>query len=81
MVACISKKDTNMNLPLSVGCDILQVYGVIWNKGDLCVDRLCDPVSLLDRPGGLHFEKVAHVLAAVMSTIKDLHELLFMADV
>ena len=61
----------------SVGCDLLQVFGVIWNKGDLCVDRLCGPVALFDRPGGVHFKKVACMLAALISTIKDLHELYY----
>ena len=57
-----------------VGCHYFQVFGAVWNKGDLCVDPLCSPVSLLfvpcDPAHGV--TKTAHVLAALDAAVDKL---------
>ena len=70
-----SRQRASMLLVTCIGCSYLQVYGAVWNKGDLCVDPLCQPVSLLHVPYDptCGFTKVARVLAAVNSTANDLH--------
>ena len=57
-----------------VGCHYLQVFGAAWNGGNICVDPLCSPVSLLYIPhdpiNGI--VELAKVLDATVSTLKGL---------
>ena len=59
-----------------IGCNYLQVFGAAWNKGELCVDPLTPPVSLLHVPYDplCGLETLAHVLAAVDATANELKE-------
>lgn len=59
-----------------VGCHYLQVFGAAWNGGNICMDPLCSPVSLLFVPhdpiNGIC--KVATVLDATVNTLKELKQ-------
>ena len=57
-----------------IGCNYLQVFGAAWNKGELCVDPLTPPVSLLHVPYDplCGLERLAHLLAAVDATTFEL---------
>ena len=67
-------KGSNEHLPMllvTVVCQhYFQVFGAVWNREAVCVDPLCEPVSLLfvrrDPRYGIH--KVAQVLAALHAT-------------
>ena len=56
-----------------IDCSHLQVFGAAWNKGDLCVDPLCQPLSLLHVPHDptCGFQKLAHVLCAADAVVKE----------
>ena len=62
-----------MLLITCIGCTCLQVYGVVWNRGDLCVDPLSS-VSLLHVPTYpfRRINGVARVFAAVTAFAKDI---------
>ncbi len=55
---------------------IFRCFGAVWNGGHVCVDPLCDPVSLLPVPRDPNYgiEKVAGVLAAICSTADELEK-------
>lgn len=59
-----------------VGCHYFQVFGAVWNGSHVCIDPLSDPISLLPVPRDPNrgIDKVAHVIAAVSSTIDALHK-------
>ena len=59
-----------------IGCHFLQVFGAAWNGGDVCIDPLCSPVSLLyvPRDPRAQVARTARVLAAIASTVDDLKE-------
>ena len=57
-----------------IGCSHLQVFGAAWDKGDLCVDPLCQSLSLLHVPydPACGFQKLARVLCAADAVVKEL---------
>ena len=65
-----------------IGCSHLQVFGAAWNKGDLCVDPLCQPLSLLHVPYDptCGFQKLARVLCAADAVVKELRHQYSLAD-
>lgn len=81
-----SKLDTDrapMLLISVVGCHYLQVFGATWNQGNVCIDPLCTPVSLLYVPrdplDGI--TKTARVLAAIDATVKELKQYYLQSEV
>ncbi len=71
-----SKDRSPMLLASIVGCHYFQVFGAVWNGNHICVDPLCEPVSLLPVPRDPKYgaEKLAHVLAAICSTADELEK-------
>ena len=65
-----------MLLVAVVGCHFLQVFGAAWNGSVVSHDPLCSPVSLLFVPRDPNHavSKMAHVLAALHSTVEKLEE-------
>lgn len=59
-----------------VGPHYIQIFGITWNGGSVCVDPLCSPLSLLyvprDPTGGV--AKVARLLYAYCETVTMLEE-------
>ncbi len=57
-----------------IGCHYFQVFGAVWNGGEVCVDPLCSPASLLFVPrdplGGV--AKLGRIISALKETIHEL---------
>ena len=71
-----SNQCSPMLLVTVVGPHYFQVFGAVWYKEFVCVDPLCDPVSLLfvRRDPRYGICKVAQVLAALHATVDDLKQ-------
>ena len=71
-----SNQRSPMLLVTVVGPHYFQVFGAVWYKEIVCVDPLCDPVSLLfvRRDPKYGICKVARVLAALHTTVNDLKQ-------
>ena len=57
-----------------VGCHYFQVFGAVWNGGEICVDPLCSPASFLFVPRDplCGIAKLARIFSALKETILEL---------
>lgn len=59
---------------IMVGFNLIQVYGAAWNFDDLCVDPLCQPISLMLIPNDPTetIRKLGNLLQAVYVSVSEL---------